>query len=270
MCKDPTNQPCSEKPASFSVIDAAGQPLSPCPADKARQMLVAGKARLVSETPPTIQLSYAVQRTPRSEKALPDRPGHGKRLLLHICCGPCSTYSIKRLREQGFDVSGFWYNPNIHPFAEHQHRQESVRSYAEQVQLPMIWWQGYDMPAYFQAIVGHEAMGERCTICYRLRLERTAQTAQQRGFDAFTTTLLISPYQQQAVIRSVGDEMAIQYAVEFYFENLRQGWSERGHMAQEHALYEQRYCGCIYSAWEASDPLATTARRQQVHKKGVE
>lgn len=270
MCKDPNSRLCSEEPAPFAVIDAAGQPLSPCPADKAHQMLVTGKARLVRETPPTIQLRYAVQRTPRSEKAVCDRPGQGKRLLLHICCGPCSTYSIKRLREQGFDVSGFWYNPNIHPFAEHQRRQECVRSYTEQVQLPMIWQEGYEMPAYFQAIAGHEVMGERCAICYRLRLERTAQTAQQRGFDAFTTTLLISPYQQQAVIRSVGDELAIQYVVEFHFENLRQGWSERGRMAHEHELYQQRYCGCIYSEWEASDPRATTARGRQAHRKSME
>jgi predicted adenine nucleotide alpha hydrolase (AANH) superfamily ATPase len=122
--------------------------------------------------------------------------------------------------------------------------------------MPMMWWEAYEMPAYFRAVVGHETFRERCAICYRLRLERTAQAAQQNGFDAFSTTLLISPYQQQAVIRGIGDELAGLRGLEFYFENLRRGWSERGHMAREHQLYQQRYCGCIYSEYEAAERSA--------------
>jgi len=215
-------------------------------------MLANGKATLVSENPFVIQLPYAVPLEPRPEATPPAKPGEGKRLLLHICCGPCSTYSIKRLREQGFDVTGFWYNPNIHPFAEHERRRECIRDYADAVGLPMIEEEGYEMPAYFRAVAGHEAFGERCAICYRLRLERAAQVAQQRGFEAFSTTLLISPYQQQVLIRSIGEGLAHQYGPQFYFENLRRGWSERGHMAREHHLYQQHYCGCLYSEWEAA------------------
>jgi predicted adenine nucleotide alpha hydrolase (AANH) superfamily ATPase len=243
-----------------AVIDAAGQHLSPCSLEKAQRMLAEGKATIVSENPLAIQLSYevspfvgrgAASLTPQSELAPRVRPGAGKRLLLHTCCGPCSTYTIKRLREQGFDVTGFWYNPNIHPFTEHERRRECIQDYARAVGLAMIEWEEYEMPTYFRAVAGHETFGERCALCYRLRLERTAQVAQQNGFDAFSTALLISPYQQQALIRGIGDELAGERGLQFYFENLRRGWSERGHMAREHQLYQQQYCGCIYSEWEA-------------------
>ncbi len=235
------------------VLDAEGRPLTPCSLEKAQRMLATGRATQVSESPCVIRLTYAVALKPRPEATPATRPGEGKRLLLHICCGPCSTYSIKRLREQGFDVTGFWYNPNIHPFAEHERRRECIREYARDVALPVLEWEGYEMPAYFRAVAGREAPGERCAICYRLRLERTAEVAQQNGFNAFSTTLLISPYQQQALIRSIGEDLAAPRGLEFYFENLRRGWSERGHMAREHHLYEQRYCGCIYSEWEAAE-----------------
>lgn len=237
--------------AQVIVLDASGQRLSPCSLQKARQLLAQGKAKLVSEEPFTIQLSYAVSLRPIPEVLSEQKPGEGKRLLLHICCGPCSTYSIKHLRELGFEVTGFWYNPNIHPFAEHERRRECMESYAAEIALPMIW-EAYEMPAYFRAVVGHEAFSERCAICYHLRLERTAQIACQHGFDTFTTTLLISPYQQQDVIRHIGEKLAGQYGVPFYFENLRRGWSERGHIARERGMYQQHYCGCIYSEWEAA------------------
>jgi predicted adenine nucleotide alpha hydrolase (AANH) superfamily ATPase len=124
----------------------------------------------------------------------------------------------------------------------------------------MLWLDEYDMPAYFRAVAGHETFGERCSLCYQLRLERAAQVADREGFDAFTTTLLISPYQQQATIRRLGEELASQHGLIFYFENLRRGWSERGKMAREHEMYQQRYCGCVYSEWESLHPGAATKR----------
>jgi predicted adenine nucleotide alpha hydrolase (AANH) superfamily ATPase len=244
------------------VLDATGKRLSPCSREKALRMLGEGKAKHVTDTPLTIQLPYAVEWDPQHATThRAERPGEGKRLLLHICCGPCSTYSIGRLRKQGFEVSGFWYNPNIHPFAEHQRRRECALAYASEVDLPMICWEEYEMPSYFQAVVGHETFGERCAICYRLRLERTARAAQQQGFHALTTTLLISPYQQQELIRDIGEELATLHEVEFYFENLRQGWSKIGRIARDHEMYQQHYCGCLYSEWEAADREAITRRR---------
>ncbi len=242
------------------VLDATGQHLSPCSPKKARRLLAEGKAELVTESPLTIQLPYAVALPTRAAQSLEEKPGEDRRVLLHICCGPCSAYTIRRLREQGFEVSGFWYNPNVHPFAEHERRRECVRAYAGEAELPMIWWEGYEMPLYFRAVVGHEAFEERCAICYRLRLTRTAQVASQHAFDAFTTTLLISPHQQQTLIRSIGEELAGEMGLQFYFENFRRGWSERGHAAREHDMYQQRYCGCVYSEWEAQDRGASTGR----------
>jgi hypothetical protein len=106
--------------------------------------------------------------------------------------------------------------------------------------------------------VGQETFRQRCRICYRLRLERTARTAAREGYDAFTTTLLISPYQDQAAIQEIGPELAERYGVSFYFENFRRGWAEHGQMVREHELYSQRYCGCVYSEWEALDRSAST------------
>lgn len=212
-------------------------------------MLDAGKATLVSSSPRTIRLPFTARlRTPRE----PEPYYEGRTLLLHICCGPCSTASIEQLRRQGFAVSGFWYNPNVHPQAEHDRRRECAEDYAQRVSLPLIHWHDYDMPAFFRAVAGHESHGERCAICYRLRLECTARVARDRGFEFFSTTLLISPYQQQALIRKVGEELGQLHGVDFYFENLRKGWSERGRLSRELGLYQQRYCGCLYSEWEAS------------------
>ena len=242
------------------VLDASGQRLSPCSLEKARHLLAEARATLISEDPFTIQLPYAVARKTQPSAMQGQIEAHGRRLLLHICCGPCSTYPIRHLRDQGFSVTGLWYNPNVHPYSEYERRRECVRTYVEEVNLPVIWSKEYDISAYFDAVAGHEARGERCTLCYRLRLERTAQVARELHFEAFTTTLLISPYQEQAAIRSVGEELADRCGITFHFENLRRGWHERGRVARQHGLYQQRYCGCVYSEWEADVQRALSAR----------
>jgi len=236
-----------------TVLDASGQQLAPCSPEKAHRLLAGGRARLVSQDPMVIELALVAALRSRRVRAESSPPGEGRSLLLHVCCGPCATYSINRLRQMGFAVTGFWYNPNVHPFDEHERRRECISSYAREVGLPMVWPEGYEAQAYFEAVAGHEARAERCAICYRLRLGRTAQVAKQRGFDAFSTTLLISPYQKQTLIRGIGEELATQQGVEFCFENLRRGWGERGRLAREHGLYQQQYCGCTYSEQEATE-----------------
>ena len=269
------------KAASVVVLDAEGRRLSPTTLEKAELLLAGGRAKLVSEEPFTIQLSYSVELPPEPAKV--EKPGEGKRILLHICCGPCSTYTIEQLREEGFQVTGFWYNPNIHPWQEHQRRRESVQKYAEAVDLPVIWYEKYEMPLYLRAVAGHEGFRERCRTCYRMRLEKTAQVAAEggpstgsgRSFDAFTTTLLISPHQDQALIRQIGEEAAEEWGVEFHFENFRRGWSERGRLTHEHGLYRQQYCGCIYSEWERYneahiDALLAKISDEAVRQRGNE
>jgi len=246
-----------------TVLDAEGRELSPTSIEKARRLVATGRATLVSETPFVVRLSYTVHLPPKPKPA-EERPiGEGKSILLHVCCAPCGTYTVERLRELGFAVTGFWYNPNIHPWSEHERRRETLARYATEVDLPMIWAEGYEMPSFLRAVAGHERFGERCAICYQMRLERTAQVAAAQGFDAITTTLLISPYQNQALIRRIGETAAAEHGVTFYFENFRRGWARRGHLAREYDLYQQRYCGCVYSEWEAGDPTAWTHPRRQ-------
>lgn len=170
------------------------------------------------------------------------------KLLLHTCCGPCATYTVKHLRQQGFNIATFWYNPNVHPFTEHQHRLEAMRALAKAANLPLIIAEDYEMIQYFRRVVRHE--GDRCGYCFRLRLEKTAEVALEKGFELFSTTLLISPYQKHELLREVGDEVGREHGVEFYYEDFRDGFRDSQQASQELGLYHQKYCGCIYSEWE--------------------
>ena len=242
----------NERTAMARVLDAQGKALSPCSHAKARKLLAQGEAALISEEPLTIQLPYSVDRSAMTSARRDEttRLESGSRVLLHICCGPCGTYPLKWLQEQGYAVTGLWYNPNIHPWQEHEKRRASAESYATAVGLEMIWAESYEMPRFFRLVAGHERFRERCLLCYRLRLEWTARIASRREFDAFTTTLLISPHQDQQAIRTIGETLSQRIGIPFLFENFRRGWAERSQLTREHALYCQQYCGCIYSEWE--------------------
>ena len=119
---------------------------------------------------------------------------------------------------------------------------------AEKLRFPLIAVEGYDLVDYFRAVVGHE--GKRCPDCYRLRLQITAQLAHEKGFDAFTTTLLISPYQSQEQLKEIGEEAGHQNGVKFFYQDFRSGFRESHQMSKELGLYHQKYCGCVYSEWE--------------------
>ncbi len=233
------------------VIDALGHDLSPCEAGRARALVAAGRATLVAENPLTIQLPYAVERPTGKPQPGEPRVAPGTPLLLHICCGPCATYPVPHLRALGFAVHGWWYNPNIQPGAEYARREESARAYAARVDLP-LGGGPYEPQAYERAVRGHEERPARCRLCYRLRLEETAREAERLGIGTFTTTLLVSPYQDQAALREIGEDLARQHSLCFFFENMRRGWAERGRLARDYGLYRQRYCGCRFSLGESS------------------
>jgi predicted adenine nucleotide alpha hydrolase (AANH) superfamily ATPase len=242
------------------VLDAQGRRLSPTSEAKARRLVRQGKAELVQSEPFIIRLTYEVQ-IPEAPEPEP-LPGEGKRILLHVCCAPCATYSVQCLRDLGFAVTGLWYNPNIHPFSEHERRRETLARYAAEIDLPVIWEAGYEVVDYMRAISGHERYRERCRICYEMRLERTAEAAEDGQFDAFTTTLLISPYQSQDTIRALGEAASVRHGVHFFYENLRRGWAGHFETVRAHDLYSQSYCGCLYSEWEALDRSAETYPRE--------
>jgi predicted adenine nucleotide alpha hydrolase (AANH) superfamily ATPase len=171
-----------------------------------------------------------------------------KKVLIHVCCAHCAAYTVEYWRQQGYTVSALWYNPNIHPYTEHQHRLEAMQTLAQQITLPLITIEGYDIIDYFRQVVGHES--QRCQYCFRLRLSKTAETAQQMNFDAFTTTLLISPQQKHDLIYEIGNELAGEKGVDFLYADLRKRYSDSRRMTKPLNLYRQQYCGCVYSEWE--------------------
>ena len=171
-----------------------------------------------------------------------------KKVLIHSCCAHCAAYTVNYWREHGYEVSAFWYNPNIHPYLEHEHRLDAMGSLAEEMKLPLIVSEGYDMPLYFRRVAGHE--DERCRYCFDLRLTKTAEAAITSGFAFFTTTLLISPQQKHELIKEAGSKIAEEQGVEFLYADLRKRYSDSRHIAKPMELYRQQYCGCIYSEWE--------------------
>ncbi len=171
-----------------------------------------------------------------------------KSVLLHACCAHCAAYTINHWREHGYTISVFWYNPNIHPYTEHERRLEAMKALTAQLIIPLTISEGYEITDYFLQVVGNE--DERCRYCFRMRLSRTAQVAHEQNFSAFTTTLLISPHQKHDLIREIGASVAGETGVEFLYADLRKRYSDSRHLTKPLDLYRQQYCGCVYSEWE--------------------
>jgi predicted adenine nucleotide alpha hydrolase (AANH) superfamily ATPase len=149
------------------------------------------------------------------------------------------------LREEGHDVRGHFYNPNIHPASEYRKRLETLDVYAGKEKLPVMREDAYPVAEFLRQVAFREE--DRCRHCYRLRLAATARMAKEGGFDAFTTTLLYSRFQKHDLIRSVGDAVETIERIPFLYRDFREGWSEGVRISKERAMYRQQYCGCIYS-----------------------
>lgn len=165
--------------------------------------------------------------------------------LLHICCAPCSITCIEDLRAEGVEPVGYWNNPNIHPFTEYRMRRNTLADYAKTIGLELVQDGGYGLRPFLAATAAEP--DKRCPYCYRSRLEPTAQYAAAHGFEAFTTTLLVSPYQNRELLIQVGREMGAQYGVVFLPRDFRPRFREGQAKAKELELYLQKYCGCIFS-----------------------
>jgi predicted adenine nucleotide alpha hydrolase (AANH) superfamily ATPase len=170
------------------------------------------------------------------------------KILLHVCCGPCAVYPAARLAEEGFAATGFFYNPNIHPYQEYARRLDTVREFADRTGLPLIVRDGYDLDVFLARTAG-KGPG-RCEQCYRIRLDAAAAGARQNGFALFTTSLLYSKHQKHDLVRGVAREAAWEHGIELYYEDFRQGWREGIVESKAMGLYRQQYCGCIYSERE--------------------
>ncbi|MFZ5646820.1 MAG: epoxyqueuosine reductase QueH [Bacillota bacterium] len=169
------------------------------------------------------------------------------KLLLHTCCGPCSIYPLESLRNDPAisDITGFFFNPNIHPYTEWKARKTALAEYASGVGLNMIFDDNYLLEEFIRGVVNHE--DERCAFCYTLRLRRTAREAAAKSFDAFSTTLLVSPYQKHDLIISIGLSVADETGIEFVYRDFRPGYRNAVERSRELGMYRQKYCGCIYS-----------------------
>lgn len=167
------------------------------------------------------------------------------KILLHTCCGPCTIYPLDYLRNEGHIVHGYFFNPNIHPYTEWQKRRETLEKYAREQELPVIFDYDYPLEQFLQMVVYREA--RRCQFCYALRLRQAARVARRGGFDAFTTTLLVSPFQKHDLLREIGEAVSEESGVPFYYVDFRPGFKEAVARSKELGMYRQQYCGCIYS-----------------------
>ena len=165
--------------------------------------------------------------------------------LLHICCAPCSITCIDTLRQEGIEPVGFWYNPNIHPYQEYKARRDTLEAYAASIGLELRMHDEYGLRPFVQAVAGD--IDHRCGYCYRVRMEETARYAAENGYDSFTTSLLISPYQNHEAIRVTAQAMGEKYGVEFLYRDFRPLFQAGQEFAREHGFYMQKYCGCIFS-----------------------
>jgi len=174
------------------------------------------------------------------------------KILLHVCCGPCSIYPVDRLRQEGHQIRGYFFNPNIHPFTEFTKRLETLTEYAQKIELPVIVDDSYELEKFLRDVVFRE--GERCRLCYRMRLTKAAQIAKKGNFDAFTTTLLVSPFQKHELIREIATSVSLETGVPFYYQDFRSGYQEGVLKSKEEKMYRQQYCGCIFSEKERYTP----------------
>ncbi|MFB0526047.1 MAG: epoxyqueuosine reductase QueH [bacterium] len=199
------------------------------------------------------------------------------RLLLHVCCAGCACYPLKKLREvrvrgKGLEITGFWYNPNIHPYSEYQNRMMTMGYFSQKEKLPMIWKDEYALEEWLEATRGKfdlpgRSLGQgrspgywrkekRCEKCYGLRLKKLAKEAKKGGYDYFSTTLLYSKFQEHEIIKQICEKLKDKHDISFYYVDFRLGWKEGIEISKKMDLYRQHYCGCIFSEKEKYFPAS--------------
>lgn len=177
-----------------------------------------------------------------------------KKLLLHACCAPCSSYVLEYLTKY-FDICLFYYNPNISPYPEYEKRICELKRLIKEIPLSgktELIDGKYDSERFFDMAKGMEDLpegGERCFRCYRLRMEEAAKAALENGFEYFTTTLSISPHKNAEKINEIGQELEREYGIKYLYADFkkRDGYKRSIQLSHEYGLYRQDYCGCIYS-----------------------
>lgn len=170
------------------------------------------------------------------------------KLLLHSCCAPCSVKCVDVLRSEGIEPTLFWYNPNIHPVTEYRNRKSALVEWAKEESLEVVIKDEYGLREFINNV--YPNYGGRCSYCYSVRLEKAVNTAKELGYTHFSTTLLISPYQNHDMIKGIGEKLSERYGVEFLYRDFRPYFREGQKIAREKGIYMQKYCGCIFSEEE--------------------
>ena len=181
-----------------------------------------------------------------------ERTGEVPTLLLHACCAPCSSYVLEYLTKY-FDITLFYYNPNISPEKEYSYRVSEVQRLISEMCPQVKFVEGrYDPERFFEMAKGLEnepERGARCHKCYRMRLEESAQEALRLGCSYFTTTLSISPQKDSAVLNDIGKSVSEQYGIPYLFSDFKKrgGYKRSIELSAKFSLYRQNYCGCVFS-----------------------
>ena len=181
------------------------------------------------------------------------------RILLHVCCGPCAIMPIHLLQQAGHDLAGWFYNPNIHPLAEYLRRRQGAAQVAASHAIPLFFPEHppgsarpeapeYDVTAWCRAALDYE--GGRCPYCRETRFDAVAKAARERGFEAFTSSLLYSRRQDHEGMRKAGEKAAATWGVTFLYQDFRPHWQEGIAASKELGIYRQQYCGCVFSEEE--------------------
>ena len=168
------------------------------------------------------------------------------KLLLHTCCAPCSVYCIDELRKEKIEPTLYWYNPNIHPYMEYKARRDTLKEYANQINVQAVFEEEYGLDEFCKNVVND--LDGRCTkYCYPVRLKKTFEYAKQNGYDTVSTTLLYSIYQNHDYIKVLCEKYSKEYGINFLYKDFRVGFWEGHQKAKDLGLYMQKYCGCIFS-----------------------
>ena len=168
------------------------------------------------------------------------------KLLMHTCCAPCSVYCIEELKQEGIQPVLYWYNPNIHPYTEYKLRRDTLKEYAKNINIEVIFEEKYGLKEFCKNVIDN--LEERCSnYCYKVRLEETVKYAKENGYDAFTSTLFVSPYQKHEELKKKCEELSEKYNIKFLYRDFRVGFKDGQSKARELGLYMQKYCGCIFS-----------------------
>lgn len=182
------------------------------------------------------------------------------RVLLHICCGPCAIVPIRELLAEGHEIDGAFANPNIHPFLEYRNRLAAAKEVADALGIEIVQVDDYGLEHFLQEI-GPGSPG-RCGTCYRMRLDRVAELAGERGYDAFTTSMLVSTQQDHDEIRRIGEAAGEAAGVAFLYRDFRPRVMDGVRESKAMGIYRQQYCGCIYSERERYDDAPGRTRRR--------